>query len=145
MPRLTGRPIIPGAATAEAAVSRVGFNAFASFAEHFRGGSGEAVCGDPSNEALYGRPLTGRALCAPHCVGSTSAGPCWEKVAELELAPAAVLLAGDVDSLTAGGLLLADIWIERPIICVDRLGPELLELVESGAELHIEPGGTVRW
>lgn len=145
MPRLRGRALIVGEIAAPAAVSRVGFNPFASFCDQFDGGIDTAVCGDPQNTELFGKPLTGRIVLAPFCVGSTSAGPCWERIAELGLAPAGLLLPGDVDPLTAGGLILADVWLDTPIVCVDRLGPELLDQVETGDELRVSRDGVVTW
>ncbi len=145
MPRHRGRALIAGEIAAPAAVSRVGFNPFASFCDQFDGAIDTAVCGDPQNAALFGEPLTGRIVIAPFCVGSTSAGPCWERIAELGLAPAGLLLPGDVDPLTAGGLILADVWLDTPIVCVDRLGSELLDQVETGDELRVSREGVVTW
>ena len=50
-----------------------------------------------------------------------------------------------MDPLTAGGLILADVWLDTPIVCVDRLGPELLDRVETGDELRVGGDGVVTW
>lgn len=64
-------------------------------------------------------------------------------VAGLDLAPKAMLFSRHVDSVTASGVLMADIWQEKPIICVDLLGEEFLEAVKTGDAIAITSDGTV--
>ena len=45
--------------------------------------------------------------------------------------------------MTASGVLMADIWQEKPIICVDLLGEDFLEAVKTGAPITIKKDGTV--
>ena len=69
-----GRPVVPGAVQAPAVVSHGGFNTLASFQKSLLVKAKEAVCGDQNNADLYNKPLTGRALCLPKTIGSTTGG-----------------------------------------------------------------------
>jgi predicted aconitase with swiveling domain len=64
-------------------------------------------------------------------------------VAGLNLAPKALLFSRHIDSVTASGVLMADIWQEKTIICVDLLGEEFLEAVKTGDPISIQEDGTV--
>ena len=64
-------------------------------------------------------------------------------VAGLGLAPKALLFSGHIDSVTASGVLMADIFQEKPIITVDLLGDEFLEAVSTGAPISLHEDGTV--
>lgn len=138
-----GRELIPGVIKGRALVSRGGFNPLASFCDSLENGAGQAVCADKQNPDLFGRALTGAILCVPNCVGSTTAGPTWERIAELKLEPSALLVSGTVDPLTAGGLILVDIWLSRQVVLIDRLGAEFLASVRTGCCIEIQGGGMV--
>lgn len=138
-----GRLVQGGAIEGHALISEIGFNALAAFSDAILDGTGEAICGDKQNIALFGKNLAGSILCAPKCVGSTTAGPVWEYVAEHKIAPKAVLLAGTVDTLTAGGLILTDIWIGQPVTLIDRLGDSFLAAVQDGCPIKIDSQGKV--
>ena len=79
----------------------------------------------------------------PAAVGSTSAGATWDWAAHHGLEPAAILFAGSVDSLSAGGLVLAREWEGSPVVVVDELGERFLDSVADGALVTIEPDGAV--
>ena len=64
-------------------------------------------------------------------------------LAGLGLAPKALLFSGHIDSVTASGVLMADIFQEKRIITVDLLGDEFLEAVSTGAPISIHEDGTV--
>ena len=55
----------------------------------------------------------------------------------------AALFAQAIDSLAAGGLLVADIWIGKRIFVIDKLGAKLLEIVQDGDWIKIDQDGTV--
>jgi predicted aconitase with swiveling domain len=59
------------------------------------------------------------------------------------IAPKAVLFSEQIDSLAAGGLIVADVWTNKRIITIDQLGDEFLEFVQNGDRIGIEPDGTV--
>ena len=69
-----GRPVVPGRAEAEALVSRGGFNTLASFQKSLMFGDKKAACSDQNNPDLYGKPMSGTALCLPQTIGSTTGG-----------------------------------------------------------------------
>jgi predicted aconitase with swiveling domain len=140
----TGRVVIKGEAAGPVLVSATGFNALASYHAVVDGNSLAAICSDAENPDLYGQDLQAKIICAPGSVGSTTAGPCWDRIAELGLAPRAMLFAGNVDSTTAGGLILAQVWRDTNIICIDRLGDAFLELVGDAVEVRVSSDGQVQ-
>jgi predicted aconitase with swiveling domain len=139
-----GRPILPADLEGEALVSRVGFNTYASFYTSIHGPVEAALCADSGNRDLYGKNLTDKIICLPKTVGSTSAGAVWQQIARLGVAPRAMLFSQQIDSLAAGGLIVADLWAGRRICTVDRLGDEFLESVKDGDQIVIWQDGTVR-
>ena len=66
-----GRPVVPGEARAKALVSHEGFNTLASFQKSLLAKKTQAVCSDQNNADLYGKVMTGTALCLPQTIGST--------------------------------------------------------------------------
>ncbi len=146
MKKFVGRVAIPGEARAHAVVSRYGFNPFAAYARtlaHGNHGAAEAIASDPQDTDLYGLRIDGRIICCPSAIGSTSAGPTWEFVAARGVAPAALLFSGPVDTLTAGGLVLALVWAGRRVPCIGELGAEFLDHVANGSLVAVKPGGVV--
>jgi len=138
-----GRPILPGNVRGEAVVSRQGFNTLACFRKSMALPLGKAVCADQDNPDLFGKVLTGKVICLPQTIGSTSGGLILEAMAALNLGPMAMLFSEQIDSLAASGLILADVWVERRIVTVDRLGEAFLEAVRHGQPLDIAEDGTV--
>ena len=55
-----GRPVIAGDITAEAVVTRQGFNTLASFQKSALMKKKEVICSDQNNADLYGKNLTGK-------------------------------------------------------------------------------------
>ena len=47
------------------------------------------------------------------------------------------------DSLAASGIVLATVWQNSKIICIDRLGEEFLNSVKTGDQVEIKLDGTV--
>lgn len=142
-PVFEGRLVLGGPVEGPALISDVGFNPLAAFCDAIVDGSSDARCADTQNSTIFGKDLKGAMLCAPSCVGSTTAGPVWEYVAGHGIAPGALLLAGPVDSLTAGGLVLTDVWIGRPITLVDRLGDDFLSWITDGDCVLVTDDGIV--
>jgi predicted aconitase with swiveling domain len=127
----------------EALVSLKGFNTYASFSTSMLTKDKIAICSDRSNEQLYGKEMSGKVLCIPKTIGSTSSGAVWERIVNLGIAPKAVLFSEQIDSLAAGGLIIADVWTKNRIITIDQLGHDFLESVQDGDQIGIEPDGTV--
>jgi hypothetical protein len=138
-----GRAIIPADLEGEARVSQVGFNAYASFYTSIHSSVETASCADSGNRELYGKDLSDRILCLPKTTGSTSAGAVWQRLARLGVAPKAVLFSLKIDSLAAGGLIVADLWAGSRICTVDQLGDDFLEAVADGDRIVVRGDGTV--
>ena len=139
-----GRPVLPGNLEGPATVSRIGFNTYTSYKLNMVGGmTDKAICTDGDNKDLYGKDISGCILCLPQTIGSTTGGFVLMGVAKLGVAPKAMLFANHIDSLAAGGLVMADIWMEKRVIAVDLLGDEFLAAVNTGDPVKIHEDGTV--
>jgi predicted aconitase with swiveling domain len=139
-----GRPILSGDLEGPAMVSHIGLNTLSTYKTVMFGGvTDKAVCSDGDNKDLYGKDISGAILCIPQTIGSTTGGFVLMGVAKLGLAPKAMLFANHVDSLAIGGLLMADIWMEKRIIAIDLLGDEFLDAVNTGDPVKIHEDGTV--
>ena len=138
-----GRPVVGGKLNGKATVSKQPFNTTASYMENVWAGNTEsAPCTDQDNRDLFKKDLSGIILCTSQCIGSSMGGGCFMAVAGLELAPKAMLFSRHIDSVTASGVLMADIWQKKPIICVDLLGDDFLEAVKSGDPITVKDDGT---
>jgi len=139
-----GRPVLAGTVSGEAVVGHGGFNTYASFFESIHEPSDTAVCADRGNADLYGRDLADKIICVPNTTGSTSGGAVWQRLVKMGNAPKAILFANAIDSLAAGGLIVADLWAGRRIVVIDHLGDEFLETVVHGDAITIgDDGGVV--
>ncbi len=67
----------------------------------------------------------------------------WLRVAQMGVAPKAMLFSQQIDSLAAAGLVVADMWGGKRIPVVDQLGDEFLKSVEEGDQIVIREDGTV--
>lgn len=138
-----GRAILPGKVEGRALITKTGFNAYACFYNSLQDGVIYAECADSGNIALFGKRLDRAIICLPNTIGSTSAGAVWQRIARLGVAPIALLFALPIDSMAAGGLIVADIWAETRIITIDRLGNEFINTVLEGDTVSIQIDGTV--
>ena len=138
-----GRAILPGKVEGRALITKTGFNAYACFYNSLQDGVIYAECADSGNIALFGKRLDRAIICLPNTIGSTSAGAGWQRLARLGVAPIALLFALPIDSMAAGGLIVADIWAETRIITIDRLGNEFINTVLEGDTVSIQIDGTV--
>lgn len=138
-----GRVILGGNLTAEAVVSKQGFNTLASCQKAAMAKKKEILCGDQGNPSIYNKNITGKILCLPKTIGSTTGGMVLQTVAAMGIAPAAMLFSEEIDSLAASGVILADIWNGNRIITVDKLGETFLAAVNEGNKIEIREDGTV--
>ena len=144
MKQFKGRVVTPGEVTAEAVVTKEGFNTLASLQMALQFGDKEVKCGDQSNKELYGKPLIGKALCLPQTIGSTTGGLVLYCACALEKNPACLLFANHIDSLAAAGAVLADVWVEGVTMpVVDSLGDEFLNYVKDGMKITVKENGVV--
>ena len=144
MRQFQGRVVTPGEITAEAVVTKEGFNTLASFQNALQFGDKEVKCGDQNNYDLYGKSLLGKALCLPQTIGSTTGGLVLYCACAMGKNPACMLFSNRIDSLAAAGAVLADVWVDgvsMPV--VDSLGDEFLEYVKDGMKITIKPNGVV--
>ena len=144
MKQFKGRVVTLGTVTAEAVVTKNGFNTLASFQNALQFGDKEVKCGDQNNAELYGKSLLNKALCLPQTIGSTTGGLVLYCACALKKNPACMLFSNPIDSLAAAGAVLADVWVDgvtMPVI--DSLGDEFLNYVKDGMTIEIKADGTV--
>jgi len=140
-----GRPVIAGSAAGEAVVTKAGVNILACMQRDLLAKKPVIRSSDQNNPELYGKQLTGKVLCLPKTIGSTTGGMVLQKAIGADLAPKALLFGESIDSLAAAGVILAEVWNEKVIITVDRLGDAFLRSVKDGdrIEVHADGGVTV--
>ncbi|HHW22477.1 MAG TPA: DUF126 domain-containing protein [Clostridiaceae bacterium] len=143
MKTFKGRPVVPGTVKAEALVSKGGFNTLASYQKSLMFGDKKGTCSDQNNPDLYEKPMSGKALCLPQTIGSTTGGMVLYCAAALGRQPACLLFSKPIDSLAAAGAILANIWTEISMPTVDCLGDEFLEYVRTGMTISVSEDGTV--
>ena len=144
MKTFKGRIVTPGTVTAEAVVTKDGFNTLASMQMALQFGDKSVKCGDQNNPAIHGKPLAGKALCLPQTIGSTTGGLVLYCACAMKTYPACMLFANHIDSLAAAGAVLADVWVDgvtMPVI--DCLGDEFLDYVKDGMNITVNEDGTV--
>ena len=145
MREFKGRVIAPGTVTAEAVVTRSGFNTLASLQGALQFGDKKATCGDQNNPDIHGKELAGKALCLPQTIGSTTGGLVIYTACAMGRQPACMLFSKPIDSLAAAGSILASVWLEgTQMPVVDSLGDEFLEYVQHGMQITITEDGTVQ-
>jgi predicted aconitase with swiveling domain len=142
-----GRVVVPSGdgkeVKAEALVSGQGFNTLASFQKALMSGDKEGHCSDQNNADIYGKPMTGKALCLPQTIGSTTGGMILYCAAYMGKQPACLLFSKPIDSLAAAGAILAGVWTDSPMLTIDSLGDAFLAEVKTGALIKAANDGTV--
>ena len=142
--KFKGRVIIPGNLEGEALVSKQPFNLTGSYFENmWAGNTTSAPCTDANNKELFGKDMKGAIMCTPQTVGSTYGAGAIMGMNEIGVGMQAYLFSAHVDSVSACGLIIDNIWNDRPIITVDLLGDEFLETVKTGDPISIHEDGTV--
>ena len=143
MKTFQGRVIAGGDWEGEAVVSRAGVNTLATFQKSAMANKKEVTVSDQNNPDIYGLNITGKALCLPITIGSTTGGLVIQTVCSMKINPACFLFSEHIDSLAASGIVLARIWENSDVIAVDKLGKEFLETVRTGDRLRVSEDGTV--
>jgi uncharacterized protein len=54
-----------------------------------------------------------------------------------------MLFSEHIDTLSAAGIVLAEIWADKQIIAVDQSGQEFLYTVQDGQTIDVSKDGTV--
>jgi predicted aconitase with swiveling domain len=139
-----GRPVLSGKLEGKALVSKQAFNLTGSFLKNmFAGVTDSAPCTDSTNKELYEKDLKGAIICTPQTVGSTMGAGTIMMLSELGVEPQAFLFSSHIDSISAGGLIIDDVWNGRRVITIDLLGDEFLEAVKTGDPVTIHEDGKV--
>lgn len=138
-----GRPVLSGNMDGEAVVTHQGLNILATFQKSALKNAKTAICADQNNPELLNKELTGKIICLPQTIGSTTGGMVLQTAADMGIGPAAMLFSEHIDSLAAAGIILAHVWNNQKIVTVDQLGEEFLQYVKSGQTIEIHQDGTV--
>ena len=139
-----GRPVLSGKLEGKALVSKQAFNLTGSFLKNmFAGETKTAPCTDSTNKDLNGKDLKGAIICTPQTVGSTMGAGTIMMLSELGVQPQAWLFSSHIDSISAGGLIMDDVWNKKRVITIDLLGDEFLKAVNTGDPVTIHEDGKV--
>jgi predicted aconitase with swiveling domain len=76
------------------------------------------------------------------CV-STTGGIILQCAAYLGIAPAAMLYADHIDTISTAGVICSDVWNHHRIVTVDQPGWEFLNHVRNGQTINAAEDGTV--
>ena len=139
-----GRVIGGGTLEGEAVVSHQGVNTLATFQKSALKNAKQVISSDENNPDIYKLNLTGKVLCLPKTIGSTTGGLVIQTICSMGINPSAMLFSEDIDSLACSGIILARNWENSKIIAIDRLGDEFLQYVKTGDKIIIEEDGTVK-
>ena len=145
-----GRPVVAGTINkGEAVVSHNGVNTLATFQKTALMhdipiiGKDEVIGSDQNNPDVFGKNLTGKVLCLPQTIGSTTGGMVLYCANAMGRSPACLLFANHIDSLAAAGAVLSEVWCSNPMPTVDCLGDEFLNTVKTGDKIKVHKDGTV--
>lgn len=141
MKNFKGRVVLAGNINGECVVTHKGFNTLATY---YRGLTiGSSICNDQNNKELYKKDLRGKIICLPRTIGSTTGGMILQCAADIGIGPAAMLYADHIDSISAAGIILAEVWNKNKIVAIDELGSKFLDCVKDGQKIEIKEDGTV--
>ncbi|MCQ2795822.1 MAG: DUF126 domain-containing protein [Bacilli bacterium] len=143
MKTFKGRVLAKGNWEGEAIVSHQGVNTLATFQSSAIANSRTVIASDQNNPDIYKKELTGKALCLPITIGSTTGGLVIQAICALKIHPACLLFSEHIDSLAASGVVLSNVWEHSDMIAIDNLGKEFLETVKTGDKLKVSEDGTV--
>ena len=143
MREFKGRVLAGGNWIGEAVVSHGGVNTLATFQKSALNQAKEVIASDQNNPDLFNKMITGKALCLPITIGSTTGGLVIQTICSMKINPACFLFSKHIDSLAASGIVLAKIWEESDVIAIDQLGDAFLEAVKTGDILEVKEDGTV--
>ena len=143
MKTFKGRVVIKGNICGKSVVTKQGLNILASFQKSALKKASTVICSDQSNKDLYNKELTGKIICLPQTIGSTTGGMVLHTIADMRIAPKALLFSKKIDPLAAAGVILSEVWSNKAIITIDGLGNEFLEYVKDDMDIQIDEDGTV--
>ena len=143
MKQFKGRVINPGYYKGEAVVSHQGVNTLATFQSAAIAQANKVVVADQNNPDIYQKNITGKALCLPQTIGSTTGGMVIQVICSMGINPACMLFSEHIDSLAGAGVILSVVWEGSKMVAIDQLGDEFLATVKTGDTIEVTPDGTV--
>ncbi len=143
MKTFKGRVLAGGSWKGEAVVSHQGVNTLATFQKSALKNAKEVIASDQNNADIFGKNITGKALCLPITIGSTTGGLVIQTICAMNINPSAFLFSEHIDSLAASGIVLAKVWEDSNVIAIDQLGEDFLQSVKTGDILEITEDGAV--
>lgn len=143
MKKFKGRVIAKGNFVGEAVVTHQGFNTLASCQKSALMNKKNINVSDQNNVEIYNLDITNKILCLPITIGSTTGGLIIQTICDMKINPRAFLFSETIDSLAASGIVLAKVWQDSNIICIDQLGEEFLNSVHTNDQVEIKEDGTV--
>lgn len=144
MKEFKGRVINGGCYKGEAVVSHQGVNTLATFQSSALAHANHVTVADQNNPDIYQKNITGKALCLPQTIGSTTGGMVLQVICSMGINPACLLFSEHIDSLAGAGVILSVVWENSSIIAIDQLGQEFLDTVKTGDIIEVTEDGTVR-
>lgn len=143
MKKFKGRVINGGYYKGEAVVSHQGVNTLATFQKSALAKADKVIVADQNNPDIFGKNITGKALCLPQTIGSTTGGMVIQVICSMGINPACLLFSEHIDSLAGAGVILSVVWEHSNLIAIDQLGKEFLATVKTGDIIEVKEDGTV--
>ena len=144
MKEFKGRVINKGYYKGEAVVSHQGVNTLATFQKSAIAKSKQVIVADQNNKDIFEKNITGKALCLPQTIGSTTGGMVIQVICSMGINPACLLFSEHIDSLAGAGVILSVVWENSKMIAIDQLGQEFLDTVKTGDTIEVTEDGVVR-
>jgi len=144
MKEFKGRVINGGYFKGEAVVSHQGVNTLATFQSAALSKASKVIVADQNNPDIFQKNITGKALCLPQTIGSTTGGMVIQVICSMGINPACMLFSEHIDSLAGAGVILSVVWEKSKLIAIDQLGPEFLASVKTGDTVEVTEEGIVR-
>ena len=144
MKEFKGRVINKGYYKGEAVVSHQGVNTLATFQKSAIAKSKQVIVADQNNKDIFEKNITGKALCLPQTIGSTTGGMVIQVICSMGINPACLLFSEHIDSLAGAGVILSAVWENSNLIAIDQLGQEFLDTVKTGDTIEVTEDGIVR-
>ncbi|MBO4857627.1 MAG: DUF126 domain-containing protein [Treponema sp.] len=144
MKEFKGRVINKGYYKGEAVVSHQGVNTLATFQKSAIAKSKQVIVADQNNKDIFEKNITGKALCLPQTIGSTTGGMVIQVICSMGINPACLLFSEHIDSLAGAGVILSVVWENSNLIAIDQLGQEFLDTVKTGDTIEVTEDGIVR-
>ena len=110
MKEFKGRVLAAGNWKGEAVVSRQGVNTLATFQKSALKNAKEVIVSDQNNPDIFGKNITGKALCLPITIGSTTGGLVIQTICAMKIIPPLFCSAS-----------ISTAWLQA-VLCLQRSG-----------------------